>query len=288
MEDLISPFAQTILILGGINSILALSFYLPFSGGQLSLAQGGFMAIGAYTSAVLTHNFGVPFALALVGGACLSCLVGIGVCFPALKIKGIYLLLLTLGFNEVIRVFFLNFTYTGGVGGFGGIQPLTNLFNLYVVLFLLIIFFYRLRHSRLGRALRAISADQDAAEARGIPLTRTKTFAFGAGGFIAGLAGGFYAHFVMFIASENFGFYRSLESMMFVILGGSQIFWGPVLGAFLITIIPESFRFLQSFRFEFFGACLVITMILRPMGLLDAEVCTWGWWRRRVFRKAVE
>jgi branched-chain amino acid transport system permease protein len=288
MEDLISPFAQTILILGGINSILALSFYLPFSGGQLSLAQGGFMAIGAYTSAVLTHNFGVPFALALVGGACLSCLVGIGVCFPALKIKGIYLLLLTLGFNEVIRVFFLNFTYTGGVGGFGGIQPLTNLFNLYVVLFLLIIFFYRLRHSRLGRALRAISADQDAAEARGIPLTRTKTFAFGAGGFIAGLAGGFYAHFVMFIASENFGFYRSLESMMFVILGGSQIFWGPVLGAFLITIIPESFRFLQSFRFEFFGACLVIMMILRPMGLLDAEVCTWGWWRRRVFRKAVE
>jgi branched-chain amino acid transport system permease protein len=285
METLISPFVKTILIIGGINAILALSFYLPFSGGQLSLAQGGFMAIGAYTSAVLTHNFGVPFGLALIGGACLSSLVGIGVCFPALKIKGIYLLLITLGFNEVIRVFFLNFNYTGAVGGFGGIQPLTTLFNLYLVLFLLIIFFHRLRHSRLGRALRAISSDQDAAEARGIPLTRMKTFAFGAGGFIAGLAGVFYAHFVMFIASENFGFLRSLEAMMFVILGGSQVFWGSMLGAYLITIIPELFRPLQKFRFEFFGACLVIMMILRPMGLLDAELSQWKWWKERIFRK---
>jgi branched-chain amino acid transport system permease protein len=285
MEDLISPFVQTLLILGGINAILALSVYLPFSGGQLSMAQGGFMAIGAYTSAVLTHKLGVPFGFALIGGACLSSLVGIGVCFPALKIKGIYLLLITLGFNEVIRVIFLNLRYTGGVGGFGGIEPKTTLFNLYLVLFLLIIFFHRLQHSRLGRALRAMNSDQDAAEARGIPLTRLKTFAFGAGGFIAGLAGGFYAHFVVFIVSDNFGFHRSLEAMMFPVLGGSQVFWGSILGAYLITIIPEVFRPLQAFRFEFFGACLVITMILRPMGLLDAEICQLKWWKRRVFRR---
>jgi len=285
MEDLISPFVQTLLILGGINAILALSFYLPFSGGQLSMAQGGFMAIGAYTSAVLTHKLGVPFGFALIGGAGLSALMGVAVCFPALKIKGIYLLLITLGFNEVIRVIFLNLRYTGGVGGFGGIEPKTTLFNLYLVLFLLVIFFHRLQRSRLGRALRAMHSDQDAAEARGIPLTRMKTFAFGAGGFIAGLAGGFYAHFVVFIVSDNFGFHRSLEAMMFPVLGGSQVFWGSILGAYLITIIPEVFRPLQAFRFEFFGACLVITMILRPMGLLDAEICQLKWWKRRVFRR---
>jgi branched-chain amino acid transport system permease protein len=285
---MISPFVQSILIFGGINAILALSLYLPFSAGQLSLAQGGFMAIGAYTSAVLTRNFGIPFGLSLIGGAILSSLVGIGVGFPALRIKGIYLLLITLGFNEVIRVFFLNFKYTGAVGGFGGIFPLTNLFNLYLVLILLILFFHRFQNSRLGRALRAIDQDQDAAEARGVPLTRMKTFAFGAGAFIAGLAGGFYAHFVMFIESGTFGFQRSLEAMIFVILGGSQIFYGPILGAFLVTIIPESFRFLQKFRFEIFGACLVLMMVLRPRGILDEEVCQWRWWKEKFLGKGLK
>lgn len=279
---MISPFLRTILMFGGINAVLALSLYLPFLGGQLSMAQGGFMAIGAYTSAVLTRNFGLPFGVALVAGALLAAAVGVAVCFPALRIKGIYLLLLTLGFNEVIRVFFLNFGYTGGVGGLGGIPPLANLFNLYLVLVLLILFFRRLEGSRLGRALRAMSQDQDAAEARGVALTPLKTFAFGGGAFIAGLAGAFYAHFIMFIESETFGFLRSLEAMIFVILGGSQIYWGPVLGAFLVTVIPESFRFLQKFRFEIFGACLVLMMVLRPRGLLDEEVCRWRWWRERL------
>ncbi len=284
---MLSPFVRTILIFGGINSILALSFYLPFSAGQLSLAQGGFMAIGAYTSAVLTRNLGLPFGIAILGGAFLASAVGVGLCFPALRIKGIYLLLMTLGFNEMIRVFFLNFKYTGAVGGLGGIPPLTNLFNLYIVLILLVFFFYRLHRSRLGRALRAISEDQDAAEARGVPLTQMKTFAFGAGAFIAGLAGGFYSHFVMFIESENFGFHKSLEAMIFVILGGSQVFWGSILGACVVTVIPESFRFLQKFRYEFFGLCLLIMMILRPMGLLDEEVCRWPWWKRK-FRIGAE
>ena len=285
---MISPFVQSIIIFGGINAILALSLYLPFSGGQLSLAQGGFMAIGAYTSAVLTRNFGIPFGISLIAGGVVSSVIGVGVGFPAVRIKGIYLLLITLGFNEVIRVFFLNFKYTGGVGGFGGILPLTNLFNLYLVLILLIFFFHRFQNSRLGRALRAVNQDQDAAEARGVPLTRMKTFAFGAGAFIAGLAGGFYAHFVMFIESEVFGFYRSLEAMIFVILGGSQIFWGPVLGAFLVTIIPESFRFLQKFRFEFFGVCLVLMMILKPRGLLNEEVCQWRWWKKKFWEKGAK
>jgi branched-chain amino acid transport system permease protein len=276
---MISPFVETILIFGGINAILALSLYLPLSAGQLSLAQGGFMAIGAYTSAVLTRNFGIPFGFALAGGGMVAGLMGIVVGLPALRIKGIYLLLMTLGFNEIIRVFFLNFGYTGGVGGFGGIAPLTNLFNLYLVLVLLVIFFHRFQKSHLGRVLRAISLDQDAAEARGIPLTRMKTFAFGGGAAIAGLAGGFSAHFVMFIQSENFGFFKSLEAMIYVLLGGSEVFWGPILGAYLVTAIPEFFRFLQEYRYEIFGAILVIVMILRPKGILDEERCRLGWWK---------
>ena len=283
-----SPFIDTILIFGGINAMMALGLYLPLSAGQLSLAQGGFMAIGAYTSAVLTRNLGVPFGFALLGGASLASMVGIAVGFPALRIRGLYLLLMTLGFNEIIRVFFLNFKYTGGVGGFGGILPSTNIYNLYLVLILLIIFFYRLENSHLGRILRTIGQDQDAAEARGVPLTRMKTLAFGGGAFIAGLAGGFYAHFVMFIESENFGFFTSLESMIFVLLGGSSVFAGPILGAYLVTLIPEIFRFMQTFRYEIFGASLVIMMILRPTGLLDEEVIRLSWWRGKFQRQRLK
>lgn len=283
-----SPFIDTILIFGGINAIMALGLYLPLSAGQLSLAQGGFMAIGAYTSAVLTRNFGIPFGFALMGGASLASMVGIAVGFPALRIRGLYLLLMTLGFNEIIRVFFLNFKYTGGVGGFGGLLPLTNIYNLYLVLILLIIFFYRLQNSHLGRILRTIGQDQDAAEARGVPLTRMKTLAFGGGAFIAGLAGGFYAHFVMFIESENFGFFTSLESMIFVLLGGSSVFVGAILGAYLVTLIPEIFRFMQTFRYEIFGASLVIMMILRPTGLLDEEITRLSWWRGKLLRRRLK
>ncbi|MBI5252434.1 MAG: branched-chain amino acid ABC transporter permease [Desulfomonile tiedjei] len=284
----ISPFLNTILIFGGINAILAFSLYLPLSCGQLSLAQGGFMAIGAYSSAVLTKNFGVPFGLALLGGGSVACVFGYLVGFPALRIKGIYLLLMTLGFNEIIRVFFLNFSYTGGVGGFGGIKPMTNLYNLYPVLFLLLVFYYRFHNSHLGRAMRAINQDQDAAEARGLPLTRLKTFAFGGGAFIAGLAGGYYAHFVQFIESENFGFMTSLDAMVYVLLGGSQIFWGPLLGAYLVTTLPEIFRVFQKFRYEIFGASLVLMMILRPRGLLDEEVCSVAWWKELILRRRAQ
>ena len=282
---LFSPYVDTILIFGGINAMMALGLYLPLSAGQLSLAQGGFMAIGAYTSAVLTVKFSVPFGFALLAGAACASIVGIAVGFPALRIRGIYLLLMTLGFNEIIRVFFLNFKYTGGVGGFGGILPLTNIYNLYGVLILLIIFFYRFQNSHLGRILRTIGQDQDAAESRGIPLTRMKTLAFGGGAFIAGLAGGFYAHFVMFIESENFGFFTSLEALIFVLLGGSRIYVGPILGAYTVTVIPEIFRFVQTFRYEIFGSILVIMMIIRPKGILDEEIIRVSWWKRRFSRR---
>ena len=265
--------------------MMGLGLYLPLSAGQLSLAQGGFMAIGAYTSAVLTVNFALPFSLALLIGASLASFVGVIVGFPALRIRGIYLLLMTLGFNEIIRVFFLNFRYTGGVGGFGGMLPMTNIYNLYGILTLLIIFFYRLQNSHLGRILRAIGQDQDAAEARGIPLTRMKTLAFGGGAFVAGLAGGFYAHFVLFIESENFGFFTSLEAMIFVLLGGSNTFAGPVLGAYLVTLVPEAFRFVQIFRYEIFGSILVIMMILRPKGILDDEVVSLTWWKEGLLNR---
>jgi branched-chain amino acid transport system permease protein len=257
------------LILAGINIILSLSFYLPQSAGMVSMAQGGVMAIGAFVSAALTVKLGVPFYPALLIGGIIAGMVGVIVGFPALRIKGIYLLLLTLGISEVIRIFFLNFKYTGGVAGLGGIKLHTNLWNVYLVVAILAYFFHRNASSRMGRALSAIREDEEAAEIMGIGLTRTKLQVFGTGAAMAGLAGGFYAHFALYILSDNFGVAKSIEILLPVLIGGIEIFWGAILGSLIVTFLPEWLRVIQLYRMIVFGLIVVVMMILRPQGLVD-------------------
>ncbi len=267
-----SGYAESILIFTGINIIMALSLYLPFSAGQISLAQAGFMAIGAYTSSLLTRDWGVPFYPALVLGGVLAASTGVLVGFPAIRIKGIYLLLLTLAFGEMVRVFFLNFSPTGGASGMGGMELKTNLVNVYVIVGLLILFFSRLRGSRMGRALESMRDDEVAAEATGVNIVRAKLVAFGVGAFMAGRGGGLYAHYALYIDSSKFGFLVAVEFFVFVVFGGLEVFWGAVVGAVLLTTIPEAVRFLKDFRMVFFGSTIVILMIVRPQGLLDKRL----------------
>jgi branched-chain amino acid transport system permease protein len=267
-----SAYTESLLIIAGINIILSLSFYLPQSAGMVSMAQGGFMAIGAFVSAGLTVKLGVPFYPALLIGGIIAGVVGVIVGFPALRIKGIYLLLLTLGISEIIRIFFLNFKYTGGVAGLGGIQLHTNLWNVYLVVVLLGYLFHRIAPTRMGRALAAIREDEEAAEITGINLTRTKLQVFGAGAAMAGIAGGFYSHFTLYITSDNFGVAKSIEILLPVLIGGIEIFWGPILGSLIVTFIPEWLRVIQPYRMMVFGIIVVVMMILRPQGLLDRSV----------------
>lgn len=267
-----SGYVESILIFNGINIIMALSLYLPFSAGQISLAQAGFMAIGAYTSSILTRDFALPFYPALFLGGLLSALTGVLVGFPALRIKGIYLLLLTLAFGEMVRVFFLNFEPTGAASGMGGMELKTNLFNVYSIVALLILFFHRLSGSRMGRAFESMREDEVAAEVTGVNIVKAKLTAFGVGAFIAGLGGGLYAHYAMYIDSTKFGFLLAVEFFVFVVFGGIEIFWGPVAGATLLTLIPEVVRFLKDWRMIFFGSVIVVMMILRPQGLVDKKL----------------
>jgi branched-chain amino acid transport system permease protein len=269
---LISAYTESMLIIAGINIILSLSFYLPQSAGMVSMAQGGFMAIGAFISAALTVKLGIPFYLALLIGGIIAGIVGVIVGFPALRIKGIYLLLLTLGISEVIRIFFLNFKYTGGVAGLGGIKLHTNLWNVYLVVAILVYFFHRIAPTRMGRALSAIREDEEAAEIMGINLTRTKLQVFGTGAVMAGLAGGFYAHFALYILSDNFGVGKSIEILLPVLIGGIEIFWGPILGSLIVTFLPEWLRVIQPYRMIVYGLIVVVMMILRPQGLVDRSL----------------
>jgi branched-chain amino acid transport system permease protein len=273
----ISPYWESILVFTGINTVLALGCFLPLSVGLPSLGQAGYMAVGAYTSAILTVSFAIPFWLALLVAAATAGILGFATAFPALRVRGLYLVIMTWGFAEVIRVFFLNFEPTGGARGLGGMVPHTTLLGVYAVVAVLLVGAARLRKSRKGRAWAAIKHDEAAAEALGIPLTREMLQAFTAGAFVTGFGGGLYAHHVLYIESETFNFFRSAEILFFCVLGGDKIFWGPVLGAVLLTVLPETFRIIQEWRLEFYGSALILMMIFRPEGLVPERLA--GLWR---------
>ena len=188
----------SVAIFFGINVLMAFSLYVPMTAGLISLGQGGFMAIGAYASAVLTKD-GVPFSIAVAAGGLLAALSGIVVGIPAIRIRGIYLIILTLGFGEIVRVFFLNFSYTGGANGIGGMAPYTNFAWVASACLVTGLVAWRLRYARIGRAMIAIHADEVAAQAMGVNVVRAKLAAFAVGAFIAGVAGAFYAHYTLFI-----------------------------------------------------------------------------------------
>jgi branched-chain amino acid transport system permease protein len=304
---LIDNYTQSILIFTGINIIAAYSFFAPFKTGQVSLGQAGFMAIGAYASAIMTQKMGLPFALALPIGGIVAGVIGVIVGFPALRIKGVYLLLLTLGLSEIIQVIILSWDYTGGAQGFRNIpfnrHTMGWCFGLIVVL---MIFFARLERSSLGRAMDSIEQDETAAEAMGVDVVRTKLFAFGTGAAIAGLAGALFAHQTTYVDSTTFNILLSVEILTFVVVGGGSTYWGPALGAFVLTLLPQLLRtfrdaleltpvswtdfypmnriydFLYGFldfenakRLIAYGIILIVMMIVRPDGLLTRDSMRW-------------
>ena len=266
----------TVFLSMGIHIIMALSFYLAYSCGLISLAQAGFMAIGAYLASWMTVNEGWEFYSACLLGGLAAAVVGTLVALPALRIRGIYLLLLTLGINEIIVVFFYNFEPTGGAEGFYGMKGHTGNWNVWLLVAVLLFFFHRLERSRVGRAFEAVHADEEAAELMGINLTSTKIQAFALSAFIAGIGGGFWAHFARSMEPVNFNVFVSIEFIIFVFVGGMRTFWGAVAGTVLLTLLDEVvLRNITIAGVELrgmaFGAILVLMMIFRPEGLLNRD-----------------
>ena len=266
---MIGPYLEDLLVQLGINVILALSLYFPLSAGPLSLGQGGFMAIGAYLASSLTATHGWPWPVAFAVAAAAAGLVGALVGLPALRVRGIYLVLLTMAFGEIVRVFFLNFGPTGAAQGFRGMPFVTSLPLVAVLAVLVAILAARTAASRMGRAFAAINRDELAAEVMGIDVTRAKLASFTVGAVVAGLAGALWAHYVQFIEPEEFGFARSVMPFTFVVVGGLQTFWGSLVGAAVLTLLPEWLRFLKEWRLALYGVAMLAVMIVRPQGLVD-------------------
>jgi branched-chain amino acid transport system permease protein len=268
------------LITIGINMILGLSMFLPMTVGQLSFGQAGFMSIGAHIAVVLTLYAGVPFPLALLVAGLVSGVVGFLVGVPVLRLRGLLLALVTFAFAQVVEVFFLNFKPTGAAEGIRGIYPYSNLWYVYGFLVLLVLFLTRLRRSRMGRAFDAVKLDETAAEAMGIDVTRAKLTAFAAGAFVAGVGGGLYAHHAVFIQYDNFDFKRSVDIAMYMVLGGMDVLYGPLLGAFIITYLSTALQFLADWRWEVWGSIVILVMIFRPQGILGRDTLSIRRWLR--------
>ncbi|MDO4539779.1 MAG: branched-chain amino acid ABC transporter permease [Syntrophomonadaceae bacterium] len=284
LSQYIDPYYLRIMILIGINLILVLGLNI-ITGvtGQLSMGHAGFMSLGAYTSAILSVQFGTPFVVSLLAGAMVAVVFGFVIGIPTLRLEGDYLAMVTIGFAEIVRVFFLNFKPGGKAVGLSGIPQETNFALVWVLVIIIIYFNYRLLNSRTGRALFAIREDEIAAESSGINISKLKVMAFVIGAFLGGLGGGLYAHYMYYISPQDFGFMKSIELLNMVVLGGMGSIPGAILGTTVLTLAPELLRVVAEYRLLFYGALLVILMIFRPNGLLGDV--RWYDIRQRLFKR---
>lgn len=263
----------------GILLLGALSVYIILATGQLSLGNAGFMGIGAYLTSYLTVTVGVPLTLALVIAAAASGVIGVIIGFPALRLKGIYLAMATLGFGEMVRSFLLNFDAMGGAGGFHGMRhvSLGYIWTWAAAILLLVAI---LEHSQIWLELRAVRDDETAAALVGLDTTTIKVGAFGFAAAVAAIAGGLFAHHHVYIEPGNFSFERSIDFVLAVILGGSTVGAGALVGALLLVMLPEHLRFLAEWRFAVFGALLIAMLLVRRQGILDRSLFSFFEFRR--------
>lgn len=298
-----NAYIQLMALFVAVNCLMSMSLNLVNGyTGQFSLGHAGFMALGAYFSAYasihwnfLPENLRVlELFLFVTGGGLLAAFAGFLVGLPSLRLKGDYLAIVTLGFGEIIRVALLNMDSVGGPRGLSGIPsagPFIYSF-IFASIWLLICFFtiWRVMHSSHGRGFLSVREDEIAAEAMGVNTTTMKVKAFVLSSFFAGVAGGLFAFFTNFINPSSFGFLSSVNAVIMVVLGGMGSMTGSIVGAVIVTLLPEALRPLQEItgvdlRMVIYSLSLILVMILRPQGIFgDLEIT--DLWRKYVRRSS--
>lgn len=297
LEATINPYVLRVIVNCGIAMTLALGLNLVNGcAGQFSLGHAGFMAVGAYLAAGVTtiipsfytepeyanlvgflrSDFGVGISIIVggIGAAMAGYLVGL----PSLRLKGDYLAIVTLGFGEIIRIIILNITVVGGPRGLPGIPRLSNFFWVYLWVFITFVALLRLMRSSTGRAILSVRENEIAAESMGINTSHYKIVAFVISSFFAGVAGALFAHFQGFIDPGTFNFNRSVEVVIMVVIGGMGSLSGALIGAILVSVLPEVLRGFAEYRMVIFPLILIIVMLVRPNGILGhKEIWELGW-----------
>jgi branched-chain amino acid transport system permease protein len=301
---IVNRYVYQIIVLAAINVILAVSLQL-INGitGQFSIGHAGFMAIGGYAAAAFGRDLGPglakllgggPFSehgvflIALLVGSIAAAVAGLLVGIPSLRLRGDYLAIVTLGFGEIIRVVLLNLDWVGGARGFPGIPQRTTFFvgGFFAVLTIVVV--RNVYRSSFGRAMLAVREDEIAAEAMGIETTRTKVLAFVLSSGLAGLAGGLFAHLLMFLHTNTFTFVKSIEIVMMIIVGGLGSITGAVFGGVVVSMLPEvlrpsNIRWVLSFvlpermlpqadlRMVIYSLVIILMIRFRPKGVLGSR-----------------
>lgn len=295
-----SPYLVHICVMAGLYAILALGLNFQLgSTNVVNFATAASYGIGAYTSALLAVHFQISFWVGILMSGGAASLFGLLLGIPCMKTKDYYLSLVTIAFGLIIYILLINFSWTGGPNGIPNIPPPSilghsfrdplNLFgfslpfqsNFFYLIFVFVIgalfVAYRLHHSRVGLAWNAIREDEIAARCQGIDVTWYKILAFCIDAFFGGVTGTVYAHYIGFISPENFAFIVSVVVVTMVILGGMDNVFGVIIGAALLTILPEKFRAFEDLRLLIYGVIVVTMLIFRPQGLFPQKL--------RVYRK---
>jgi branched-chain amino acid transport system permease protein len=295
---MISGYLITILITILIYAMLAHSLnIITGHAGQISLGHAAFFGIGAYTSAMLYTEAGFPFWISVPLAAGVAGTVGALLGIPCLRVRDDFLAITTMGINFVVEAIFLYIPFFGGAMGIGGInlpkwfgREMTKpeyFFLILVVFVLLLLIDRQLGRSWVGLAWASIREDEQAAGAMGVDIVRFKVLAFILGSAIAGLAGGFYAHFLTFIMPQNFGFGQSIVILCMVVFGGIGTRWGPIVGAVILGIFPEISRPIMEYRILIYGVILLGMMRFQPGGLLGPDSILSKTFRRTVDRPSI-
>ena len=268
-SGIISNYWLGIIMIAGINIILASSLNLATGYlGQLTLGHAGFMSVGAYVSALCSIHLELPFIASLLMGAIIAAIIGVIIGIPTLRLKGDYLCIITLAFNEIIRVIMVNLSITNGSKGLVGIPRSTNFAIVFFSAAVTVFVIYSIVKSRHGRAIISIREDETASELSGIPTTYYKILAFAISAFFAGLAGGLYAHYITVISPKVFDYNKSVEILVIVVLGGMGNWKGSIIAAIVMTILPEYLRAFSQYRMLLYAAILIISMILKEKNIL--------------------
>jgi branched-chain amino acid transport system permease protein len=270
----------------GINAILAIAIFVTFYSGQLTLANAGFMAIGAYTTVIMSLYLPTPLPLNMLVGALLAGLVSVVIGLPVLRLRGVFLAIATIGFVEALRLgVILNVPITGEGQGLHNpaADPLGGIVPILISLPILAYLVWRLTRSRLGQAWSAIREDELAASSNGINVPLYKMIAFVISAVLAGYAGALETHINFFVDPTEYGISRTIQILTFAVVGGTTNVFGPIVGAVFLTALPEIVRQFAAYRDVVNGVILILVIIFRPQGIVGRgglAIIRPRWWTR--------
>ena len=266
-----SGYATGIIAILCINLIFAYAIFITAAAGQLNLGGAGFQAIGAYTAAWLSSNAGQPVAVTIPLAMVTTALIGFLISFPVLRTRGVYMVLATFAFGQFVSGFLLRSpTFGGTIGMVVSDYVGIGLLVAAAIITTGLVFF--LMASRLGLAIRSIHDDEPVSTIMGVNVRAVQVTTFTIGGALAGLSGALYAHHFSFVEAQYFNSLLSIYVLLFVLIGGTQTAWGPLVGSLFFTLLPEVLRVGGSWRYVVFGVAIVAMMVLRPQGIVTREL----------------